>query len=110
MSGPSRPPEAGLPPAPSPGSEHSPGHSRLLHSRVSVSAPVHVAQAGPATLHFRLRCWVPLAQEVEHGPQGPHSSHWPSTAWGDTSRGGVEQGVWRTVGAGRRQSLLGIPI
>lgn len=78
----------GLPPAHPALRTHSPGHSRLPHSRVSVRAPVHVAHAGPATLHFLLRCWVPLAQDVEHGPQGPHSSHWPSTAWGDTSRGG----------------------
>lgn len=76
-----------------PCAEHSPGHSRLLHSRVSVRAPVHVAQAGPATLHFRLRCWVPLAQDVEHGPQGPHSSHWPSTAWETQAGGAVEHGV-----------------
>jgi hypothetical protein len=90
--------------------KHSPGHSRLLHSRVSVRAPVHVAQAGPATLHFRLRCWVPLAQDDEHGPQGPHSSHWPSTAWETQAGVAVEQNVGRLQGQNtteRSQNLLG---
>ncbi|KPP75758.1 hypothetical protein Z043_104970, partial [Scleropages formosus] len=56
-----------------------PGHSLRKQSRVSSHSPRHSEPPYEGPLHSRVRCMVPLEQEVEHELQSDHSLQTPST-------------------------------